>query len=160
MKRKSQTANQNSKAKPVNYPKNSKNKKINDDIPKTIKNENHQIRYEFLPDEITQKSRQLADAVQDRNSIVDEKKEAMSMFQSKIDAKTSEINILSKQISNGHELKTVLCEVIRNFTKGVREYWWDSKFYDSEKLTAADHQIELDLSEKNNKAEQKDLDLE
>lgn len=158
------TTDQNSKAKPINYPKVEKKKSrqtasnpSGGDIAPVIKKESALIEYRFSQDEINDKSKRLALACQDIASIEDEKRQMTTSFKFKIDGKQSEINILSNEIANGYEMKTVTCDVHRNFTTGKREYWHEGKMYHTESLTAQDHQIELDLAEENNSDDSEEL---
>lgn len=113
---------------------------------KTIR-ENYDFKYTFTPDEITQKSQQLARACKDRSAIEDEKKAVMANFKSKIDSATAEVNLLSNQISNGYEYLTKTCEVIKNFDSGKREYFYEGVLVGTEKLRPSDYQEVIEFAE-------------
>lgn len=117
------------------------------------KKENYTYKQTFSEKEIREKSRQLAEACQERGHIEDEKKAVMSDYKSKLDSKEAEINTLAGDIQRGFNMKTNLCEVKKDFSKGVKHYLFDGKRVGTEKLTAKDHQAELDEAEAHNKKE-------
>lgn len=105
------------------------------------------IEYHFTPEEKEEKAKQLAVACQDKQAVEDKKKMVNSQFKAEIDSYSTKINLLSNHLSNGFEFKEVECDVILNFAKGVREIYHKGKFYHEMPLTAADHQLELELTE-------------
>lgn len=60
-----------------------------------------------------------------------------------------------EEITQGFEVKQVLCDIVRNFSKGIREYFHLDKKVGEEKLRASDHQLELDEAEKKTEKESK-----
>lgn len=108
---------------------------------------NYTFDHEFNDKEISQKADQLADACIERNRLMDEKKHINSEFTAKIDAKISEINIISGHISHGYEKVTKTCDLVKDFDKGVRIYMFEGKEVGRDKLTAKDHQIDIPLEE-------------
>ncbi len=102
-----------------------------------VKKETREIEFQFTDKELQEKGSKLATAIHDK-------------FKTLLDAKQSEIDLLSEQITDGFEKKTVTVEVKRNFESGLREYWYKGEKRGEEALTALDHQHELDLAEKNN----------
>lgn len=125
------------------------------------------IRYAFTPDELANKSRQLANACDERSNIVAEKKSVMSDFKSKIDAKDAIVSLLSGHICNGYEMKNVECDVIKDFEKGTKTYTYNGVPYETVDLSASDRQTELNLinrspaaSEKDSEALEQEIDAE
>jgi len=106
--------------------------------------ENHTIQYEFSQDELKEKSKALANAIKDKARLVDEKKAVMSSFKYKQDGIDAMINSLSSDIQSGFEMKHVTCEVNKDFDKGIKEYRYEGKLYETTMLSAADHQLRLD----------------
>lgn len=119
------------------------------------KKETHLIEYKFSEEELKEKSKRMANACQEKSSIEDEFKQVKTSFKYKIEGKEAEINILSNHVANGYEMKNVECDVILNFEKGEREYWFEKKFYGSERLTGKDHQLQLDQLNKEAEEEEK-----
>lgn len=108
-----------------------------------IKRELHSIRYTFTPDELAQKSTQLAETCGEKARLVEEKKSVMSDYKAKIDAKDSIISLLSSHITNGYEIKTVECEVEVDYVAGVKLYFFQGTLYDTSPLEDEDRQLEL-----------------
>ncbi len=108
---------------------------------------NYTFNYDFNNEEITQKAEQLASACIERNKITDEKKHVNSEYQAKIDAKTSEINILSGHIESGFEKRTAACQMFKDFDKGFKYYFCNGKQVGEEKLNQHDYQMQADFEE-------------
>lgn len=113
--------------------------------PVTYGKELRNIRYAFTSEELTSKSRQLAEACTKKTQIETEKKSVVSEFKAKIDAQDSQINLLSGHISNGFETRNVECEVEKDFDKGIKKYSHNGITYDTVPLTNLDRQTELAL---------------
>lgn len=125
------------------------------------------IRYSFNPVELSHKSKQLANACDERSNIMAEKKSVMSDFKSKIDAKDAIISLISGHICNGYEMRNVECDVVKDFEKGTKTYVYNGITYDTVDLTASDRQTELNLinrspaaSEKDSEALEQEIDAE
>lgn len=116
------------------------------------------IRYAFTREELADKSKQLANACHERSNIVSEKKSVMSDFKAKIDAKDAVVSLLSGHISNGYEMKNVECEVVKDFEKGTKTYFYEGQPYDTVALTAFDRQTELALINRSPAASERDVD--
>lgn len=110
--------------------------------------ENYTFNHRFTDSEIREKSAQLADTCIQKKAIEDEKKTVMSDYTHKLNAKEAEINLISNSISSGFEKKTVTCEVRKDFPKGEKTYWHEGDHIGTEKLTAADHQLQMDIETK------------
>lgn len=120
------------------------------------KKESYSFQYNFSKEELEEKSKQLAQACQDRSSLEDEKKSASSDFKAKIDGKNAEISLISNHIHSGHERVTKTCEVVKDFGNGVKTYSYEGNVVGTERLTAADHQQELPLGEEGKEEDDKD----
>lgn len=113
--------------------------------PQTKGKELRNIRYSFTPEEMSSKSRMLAEACSKKTQIEAEKKSVVSEFKAKIDAQDSQINLLSCHITNGFETRNVECEVDKNYETGFKTYTFEGKEYDKVALTNLDRQTELNL---------------
>jgi len=109
------------------------------------------IEYHFSSEERDAKARELATACQDKQAVEDKKKMINSQLKAEADGISTKINLLSNHLSHGFEMKEVECDVILNFEKGVREIYFNGKFYHEKPLTASDHQLELELTEEMSK---------
>lgn len=109
------------------------------------KKRNWMFNYNFTEEELKEKSLQLAQICNEKNRIDDDKKSAASSFKSKLDAKQSEINLLSNQIATGSEMVTKTCDCIYDHDRGIKTYIYDGKEVGQEKMTSADYQGELEL---------------
>lgn len=145
------SADVNTKAKPIIYPDEVKKKQkqspenpSGDPTKPKVRKETREIEFHFTPEELQEKGRKLANALQDKAKIEAEKKANADEFKVKIDAKQTEVDVLTENITMGKETKTVTVEVIRNFESGKREYWYGGVKRDEEKLTAKDHQLDLE----------------
>lgn len=126
----------------------SNGKKVQPKVPEiVIKKENHTIEYHFTKEEIEVKARELAHGCHELANIQQAKKQVMSEFNDKIEGKQLQISTLSNHVTSGTEMKTVLCEVRKNFSTNIKEYFFEGKLYDTVPMTAADLQIELPLVE-------------
>src|SRR5688572_3123074 len=81
----------------------------------TKSKEMHNIRYAFTPEELSEKSKQMATAVHEKNGLADELKTIKSEYKAKTDAKDATINLMSNHITNGYEMRNVECEVVKDF---------------------------------------------
>jgi hypothetical protein len=108
-----------------------------------IKKELHTIRYSFDKNEITEKSKQLAETCGEKMRICEEKKSVNSQYKAKIDEKESVISLLSSHITNGYEIKSVECEVEYDYHAGLKRYFYQGVLYDTVAMTDSDRQQEL-----------------
>lgn len=108
-----------------------------------IKKELHTIRYTFDKNELAQKSTQLAETCGEKSRLVEEKKSVNSDYKAKIDAKDSIIGLLSSNITNGYEIKTVECEVECDYDKGLKRYYYQGVLYETVAMSDEDRQLEM-----------------
>ena len=125
---------------------------------KTKAKELHNIRYAFTGDEIKEKGKRLANAELDKARFEDELKSLKSEHKAKIDQQDATINLMSNHISNGYEMKNVECEVVKDFAKGTKTYFYQGVEYDTVALTQMDRQTELNLINKSPAAAEKDTE--
>jgi hypothetical protein len=105
--------------------------------------ENYQFKYVFTEDEIKEKSKQLARAIQARLELEDEKKTAASEFKAKIEAKVSESNLISNHINNGYEYLFKTCDVVLDFVTGRKTYFFEGVEVGVETMTKEDYQKQI-----------------
>ena len=144
----------NSKALPINYPKGS------DEVVATLKKEQREIQLNFSDAQLILKAKKAAKLSQEITALETEKKAKADELGTVIKAKEVEAEILMQEITQGFETKPVLCDIVRNFTKGIREYFHLDKKVGEEKLRASDHQLELDAAEDKNKTTMKVVKIE
>lgn len=113
------------------------------EVKKLTRKENYNFEYQFSPEELAQKSNQLAKACDERNRIEDEKKDAMSGFKAKIDSKTAEINLISNHINTGKEFMSKTCDVDMDYDNGRKIYYWEGMKVGEERMKASDYQTEI-----------------
>lgn len=118
----------------------------------------HNIRYAFTPEEMTEKAKRLANAVSQKEQDEVDFKSMKSNHKAKIDMQDSVINLMSNHISNGYETKNVECEVIKDFEKGQKTYYYNGIEYDTQPLTQSDRQTELNLINASPAASEKEED--
>lgn len=94
--------------------------------------------------------------MQEKEGIEEERKSINDGFKNQIQAKETEINTLVRSMNLGFQMIQRNCEFVKNFDSGKREYWFNGEIVDLEPLTAADHQVELDLAAKNENGEKPD----
>jgi hypothetical protein len=68
----------------------------------------------FTEEEISEKSKRLAQNCKERSEYEEAKKATVSDFKSKIDGLSAHISLLSNHINNGYEYRDVECEVRMN----------------------------------------------
>lgn len=107
------------------------------------KDEMHRIQYHFTEAEIKEKAIRLAAEIQERSKLEDELADIKAQYKSKIEAKNSEINLLSSQVNSGFEMKEVRCQVMKDFDKGTKDYIYDGKVYATVRMTDRDYQTEM-----------------
>lgn len=71
--------------------------------------EKRQLPVKLNPEQLREKSEEMARATQDKCRLVDQKKSAASQYKASIDAKESIINELAQAITDGAEHKQVNC---------------------------------------------------
>ena len=103
--------------------------------------------YRFTEEEIAQKSASLATQVEHRNNLINEMKSIAKDYKGKIDLVTSEINILSNNITTGKERVKRPCKCVMDFNKGVKEFYYEGEKVGSEKMDSLDFQLQITVKE-------------
>ena len=107
-----------------------------------------QLEYKFTEEEIKERSKQLAYECRQVVQLQEQKKEVMSDFKAKIDAKDSLIAALSNNVNNGWEYRTIDCEIEMDTPKkGMKTITRTDTGEEvaKEKMTDDDRQEELPL---------------
>ncbi len=73
--------------------------------------EERYLRYDFTAVEIHDLSMKLANKIQDKSNIEDEKKSIVSQYKSQIDAIDAELSSVSSKVANGYEMRKVECQI-------------------------------------------------
>lgn len=97
----------------------------------------------YTQEQLTEKSHLLAEACADKVSLEDEKKSVVSEFKSRIDSKTSTINLLSGQINRGKERVGETCDCVFDFDKGTKTFFFEGKQVGVERMLPTDYQLEI-----------------
>lgn len=80
------------------------------------------LRYDFTEDEVKEKAKTLALAVQRQTQAQEEQKAAQSQFKERIESCTSQIGKLSREINMGWEMRTIPCFVLfHNPKQGMKQ---------------------------------------
>jgi len=114
---------------------------------KPTRKENYQFNRKFTAEELKSKSMMLSQSCIDRNSIEDEKKMVMSEFKAKLDAETSKINMLAGQLQSGSENVLKTCEVIYDYDKAIKKFYYEGVEVGEERMVAKDFQLQAELEE-------------
>lgn len=69
------------------------------------------LRYEFTEEEVRERSKKLALAVQSQTQAQEEQKAAVAQFKERIETCVSQIGRLSRDINMGWEMRTIDCRV-------------------------------------------------
>lgn len=138
----------NSKAQPITYPK-------GEDISPVVLKEKATIELHFDDTKKLEKAQKLCKVLQEIHDLENQKKQSNDQFSQQIKAKEIEQDDLANAIRKGFEEKELLCDVVRNFGTGKREYHYQGKKYKEEPLRKSDHQLDIELAEKKNKSEAK-----
>jgi hypothetical protein len=75
------------------------------------KNTEEYLRYDFSGEELLEIAKTLARETQEFAAPEDRKKQVMSDFKAQLDAKATDVALLSRKVSNGHEYRMIGCEV-------------------------------------------------
>ena len=82
---------------------------------------NEYCKYIFMEDEKKEIASEMAQRVSELQRLEDEKKAIMSDLKSQIDRVQAEVNNSATKLNNGYEMRSIKCEVERNFeTRKVR----------------------------------------
>lgn len=80
------------------------------------------VKHVFTEDEKKEIATDMAQKVTELKEHEDSKKAVMSDFNSKIDAAKAHINSSATKLNNGYEMKTVKCEVVRDYELKIIKY--------------------------------------
>jgi hypothetical protein len=119
-----------------------------------LSREVYDFAHTFSEEEKAQRAAQLARACKERNELEDSKKSVMSDFKAKIDSKTAEINLITTEYTNGYEFLTKSCEVLKDFDKGVKEYFYEGIKVGEAKMKSGDYQEVIDFAESEQEVEE------
>lgn len=146
------SVDKNSQAPPIVHPA-AVAAKNNTGVSKVPLKEKCEIDFPFDQETKNKKADQLVNALDQLGALEDEKKDVTSKLAEKIKAKEAEVELIKNQLKAKKETKNIVCEIVRDFDRGVREYWFDGKKLKEEKLRATDHQHDLLAAEKHVKKE-------
>ncbi|KAA9357269.1 hypothetical protein [Larkinella humicola] len=106
-------------------------------------------RHYYTPEEHSEKSQQLATVNIQKVELEDEKKAITSEYKAKIDAHQSQLNLLSRQVHDRFETRTILAVKRKNFTDRIWEYINpdSGEIIKTEPLTGRDLQYDVPLSD-------------
>ncbi len=134
----------NSKAPPVNYP-------TGPDISPVRLKEKATIKIKLDDKKQLEKALKLVKVLEEITALESAKATEATKFGQQIKAKETESLELQKAVGNRYEEKEVICDIVRNFGSGKREYWYQDVKYHEEPLRKSDHQYDLEHQEKANK---------
>lgn len=109
------------------------------------------VKVPFTEAEGNSMGRKISYLMQEKDAIEEERKSINDGFKNQITAKETEINTLVRSMNLGFQMIQRNCEFVKNYETFKREYWFNGEIVDTEPFTAADHQMDLELAEKNNK---------
>lgn len=69
------------------------------------------LRYDFTPDEIRERGRELAALVRDLCQLEDNRKQSMAAFKEEHEVLQTRLKALSRQVDSGYEMRDVECAV-------------------------------------------------
>lgn len=96
------------------------------------------FKHVFDEGEINEFGRSMANLVDERDALEEEKKMVAADYKQKVEAKKTQIKDLSRKINTGFVMKNEMCEVVKDFTKGTKKAYFNGKLVLEDKLTAAD----------------------
>lgn len=111
------------------------------------------VKIYYSDQEITNMARQMSYAIQEKEILKSEAKEKADAFKNQITAKETQITNLSNSVNLGYQMIQKTCQLVKNFDRQKREYWFDGKIVEEENLTSSDYQTELEMVEQSNKVE-------
>lgn len=83
---------------------------------------NEYVKYQFTQAEKNEISATMARKIEELQSTNDSLKAIKSQFKSDIDKLEAEIRLSATRINNGYEMRTIKCEIVRDFKKGIVQY--------------------------------------
>lgn len=104
-------------------------------------------KYFFSEDEKKEISKTLANKHVDMSIIEDEKKSVMSKYKDRIDRFKLDINILSRNIIDGHEYRDFECYIEKDYDAHIKRYIdiHTEETIDERPLDPSDYQQEMDV---------------
>lgn len=81
------------------------------------------VKHVFSEDETREIATSLALKVSEMKAAEDEKKAVTSDFNSQIDSAKSLINLAATKLNNGYEMRTVKCEIVRDYSLRMILYY-------------------------------------
>jgi len=107
------------------------------------------IRHVFTPEELARESQALAQAVQDKSTTDNNKKVAMSGFNTRIKEIDNEIKKHSDHVTNGFTYKDVTAELYRDYSRQKRVYLLKGTdiVIKEEDFRESDHQKQIPFDE-------------
>ena len=132
------------------------------------------ITHKFTSAELHVLLKDLVISITEKEEIEAEKTESLSGYKTRLDRVAKEINRIKNACQRGEENRTVEVQLVRNFEKGVRQYWtFDDdavvnkfgglgtlrKLVQKEPLTPSDHAIQLELLEEENAKRETEGDI-
>lgn len=118
------------------------------DEPRTIRR-TVEAEYRFTDQERLELAKQLATKTTEKDQLNDSKKNYVSQMKSEIDGVDAEIKLLSQKITTGAEFREFFCRCEFDYENGVK-HWIDDQTGEvrkSEKLSANDWQMRMDLQD-------------
>lgn len=103
-------------------------------------------KYVFTKEEKERFASELAEQCSEKSHIELEKKEVAGQYKTKIDRCNTEIQALSQKITNGYEMRDYVCEVKKDFIKGVKQFFCveSAELIATEKLGPSDYQTTIE----------------
>lgn len=115
------------------------------------------VKINYTDEEIHKKANLMVDAMSEIEAIEAEMKAEVSDYKDRITGKKTEVKALKDAIQQGYEILPKKCILIKNFERQKREFWYEGQMVEEETMTKEDYQMDLDLVEKGNAAEEKRL---
>lgn len=116
------------------------------------------VKIYYSDQEITNMGRQMSYAIKEKEALKADAKATADSFKNQIAAKDTMVTTLSNSVNLGYQMIQKTCSRVRNFDRGMAEFWFDGKIVEEEALTSADYQSELDFTENENKKESDRVD--
>jgi hypothetical protein len=105
--------------------------------------------YRFTDEEARQNAKDLAQKMQDKESLEDQLTSIKSDFKAKIDLADAQIRDLRNKVASGTEQRQYRCRIVLNFKKKIREYFDlnTNVLIETRPLQAEDYQTSIPLDE-------------
>lgn len=108
------------------------------------------VRFDFTPEEITEKGRELARALSESRNIDEEFEQAKAGFKARQAECSARLGLLETHINNGFEMRSARCRVEFKPRAGKKLYYLEGAAKSSEpvcteEMTPSDFEMELEL---------------